>query len=53
MSIREQREESHLVAYREVNMRVEFRADFLGQIVAEGRRILSHKFGALTAVKTV
>ena len=43
-----EREESHLVAYREVNVRVEFRADFLRQIVAEGRRILSHKFRALT-----
>ena len=40
--------EQHLVAYREVNVRVEFRADFLRQIVAEGRRILSHKFCALS-----
>ena len=31
---------SHLEAYSEVNGRVEFRADSLRQIVAEGRRIL-------------
>ena len=48
MSIREHREEQHLVAYRKVNVRVEFRAHSLRQIVAEGRRILSHKFRALT-----
>ena len=44
---------SHLEAYSEVDGRVEFRADFLRQIVAQSRRILPHKFRALVVVKTV